>query len=64
MLPEFPHLNFDMDWAVFSEQVIAEIMKGGLQGAWDVSDEWNKLLPDLKLTTLGEFLTRYWESPS
>lgn len=53
-----------MDWAVFSEQVIAEIMKGGLQGAWDVSDEWNKLLPDLKLTTLGEFLTRYWESPS
>ncbi|RAQ65348.1 hypothetical protein COH20_006458 [Aspergillus flavus] len=64
MLPEFPHLNFDMDWAVFSEQVIAEIMKGGLQGAWDVSDEWNKLLPDLKLTTLGEFLTRYWKSPS
>lgn len=53
-----------MDWAVFSEQVIAEIMKGGLQGAWGVSDEWNKLLPDLKLTTLGEFLTRYWKSPS
>jgi hypothetical protein len=30
-------------------------------GAWDVSNEWNKLLPQVKLTGFEEFLRKHWE---
>jgi hypothetical protein len=31
------------------------------RGAWDVSDEWNQLLPELKLTGIEDFLGNVWE---
>jgi hypothetical protein len=30
-------------------------------GARDVCDEWDKLLPELKLTGIEEFLTSVWQ---
>ena len=30
------------------------------RGAWSVSDEWNKLLPDYKFTSVEEFLQSVW----
>lgn len=30
------------------------------KGAWDVGDEWNKLLPDYKFVTVEEFATKLW----
>lgn len=30
------------------------------KGAWTVSDEWNRLLPDLKYIGTEEFLTEWW----
>ncbi|KAL4794227.1 hypothetical protein BDV19DRAFT_390502 [Aspergillus venezuelensis] len=55
LLPEFPTADPKYDCVKFSEYVVAEITLGGLKGAWETSDEWNRLLPDLKLTTVEEF---------
>jgi len=60
LLPDFPTTDPDYDRVKFSEYVVAEILLGGLNGAWSTSDEWNKLLPHLKLTTVDEFLEEYW----
>lgn len=30
------------------------------KGAWAVSDEWNKLLPDHKFLTVDDFLSKLW----
>jgi len=45
----------------FSRIITASFIATSLQGAWVVSDEWNKLLPQLKLTTIEEFLHKYWD---
>jgi hypothetical protein len=40
------------------------VVTGGLlsnRDPWDVSDEWNKLLPELKLAGIEEFLTAVWK---
>jgi hypothetical protein len=46
------------------EELAANLLKGlllGFQdGAFQVSDEWNKLLPDYKFTQPEEFLTKAW----
>ncbi|KAL4963602.1 uncharacterized protein BDV14DRAFT_201793 [Aspergillus stella-maris] len=60
LLPEFPTADPNYDRVKFSEYVVAEIIFGRLKGAWETSDEWNRLLPDLKLTTVEEFLEEYW----
>lgn len=30
------------------------------KGGWDVSDEWNRILPDHKFVTLEEFAAKLW----
>lgn len=30
------------------------------QGAWDVTDEWNKILPDYEFVKLEDFLQKVW----
>ncbi|PLB44220.1 NAD(P)-binding protein [Aspergillus steynii IBT 23096] len=60
LLPEFETTDPNYDRVKYSEYVVAQIILGGLDGAWSTSDEWNKLLPHLKLTTVEEFLLRYW----
>ncbi|OGM51200.1 hypothetical protein ABOM_000207 [Aspergillus bombycis] len=61
MLPRHPDMQVDSNWGIFSEYVIAELILGGLKGAWEVSNEWNQLLPHLKLTPVGGFLSKVWK---
>lgn len=58
---ELPSLPPGMDVRAFSEANISSVMAGALRGAWAVSDEWNKLLPDLQMTTVEGFLREIWE---
>ncbi|KAF5012101.1 hypothetical protein FDECE_1818 [Fusarium decemcellulare] len=36
-------------------------IKGTINGSWNVSDEWNKLLPRLNFTDARTYLTQVWE---
>lgn len=36
------------------------ILLSSVKGAWDVSDELNRLLPDYKFNKIEEFLTKVW----
>ena len=45
----------------FSKMATAEAMKGIVRGAWMVSDEWNKLLPDFEFSDPESFLKKHWE---
>jgi hypothetical protein len=46
------------------EAISKHILSGSLlaisRGAWDVSDEWNQLLPEVKFTGIEEFLRPRW----
>ncbi|OTB02566.1 hypothetical protein M426DRAFT_264367 [Hypoxylon sp. CI-4A] len=37
------------------------ILLSSSKGAWDISDEWNQLLPDYKFQSIEDFLGRIWE---
>ncbi|RGP71324.1 hypothetical protein FSPOR_3445 [Fusarium sporotrichioides] len=58
-LPEHPSIPIAL-----RKELAANLVKGlllGFQdGAFQVSDEWNKLLPDFKFTQPEEFLTKAW----
>ncbi|KAI2616660.1 NAD(P)-binding protein [Hypomontagnella submonticulosa] len=36
------------------------ILLSSTKGAWDISDEWNQLLPDYKFTPIEDFLGEVW----
>jgi hypothetical protein len=44
-----------------SKMVLMGSLLAAERGSWDVSDEWNKLLPYVKLTGIEEFLRKNWE---
>ncbi|KIM98295.1 hypothetical protein OIDMADRAFT_56667 [Oidiodendron maius Zn] len=44
-----------------ARMVVSESLLAISRGAWDVSDEWNQLLPQLKLAGIEEFLRNVWE---
>ncbi|RYP70320.1 hypothetical protein DL769_005026 [Monosporascus sp. CRB-8-3] len=37
------------------------VLLSGSKGAWDVSDEWNRLFPDYEFTRIEDFLAKTWE---
>lgn len=38
------------------------ILLSSKKGAWDVSDELNRLFPDYKFNKIEEFLAKVWEA--
>lgn len=44
----------------FSKIAIVGILNAYHRGVFNVSDEWNQLLPDLKFTKVDELLERVW----
>lgn len=36
------------------------ILTSAASGAWTVTDEWNKLLPDYKFTTVEDIIKQTW----
>jgi hypothetical protein len=60
-LPKADHHSFTPEEATaLAENVTAGILLGISAGALNVSDEWNKLLPDYKFTKAEDFLTEAW----
>lgn len=43
-----------------SRQINLQAMKGIAEGAWTVSDEWNRRLPDFTFADPVKFLERWW----
>lgn len=43
------------------QTVLIGTLLSSVKGAWDISDEFNKLLPDFKFIQMEDFLTRVWE---
>jgi hypothetical protein len=41
--------------------ILIGMLLGSAKGAWDVSDEMNKLLPDFEFTQWEDFLNSIWE---
>ncbi|KND90003.1 hypothetical protein TOPH_05289 [Tolypocladium ophioglossoides CBS 100239] len=54
--PSFPPEQFD----AISAMLLSGILLGISAGALNVSDEWNRLLPDYKFTQAENFLTEAW----
>jgi hypothetical protein len=44
----------------FSKMASRGVLIACCRGAWTVSDEWNRLLPDYKFTKVEEFLRGIW----
>jgi len=47
--------------AAMSESMTVGLLMSALRGAFAVTDEWNRLLPHLKLTRADEYLARVWK---
>lgn len=69
-LPSFSHPNVESDMKsevgdgnreAVSSFVASQFLLSIGRGAWDVSDEWNQLLPGTKVTGIEEFLRDFWE---
>ena len=59
--PEVRHPSLTEDQiAAFSKIVLVGSLLSSAKGAWTVSDEWNKLLPDYKFKEIDEFLSEVW----
>ncbi|KAK0732089.1 hypothetical protein B0H67DRAFT_566659 [Lasiosphaeris hirsuta] len=60
-VPLLEHPAIPKDQAeFFSRMFITLAMQGSLANAWEVSDEWNRLLPDFEFTSIEKFLTEVW----
>jgi hypothetical protein len=60
--PAFTHPSMPKGQeAAFAKVVTIGVLLGGQRGVYDVSDEWNKLLPEIKFTGIEEFLTGVWK---
>jgi hypothetical protein len=60
-LPTLSHPSIPSDQLdAFARMVWPELIASVERGDWDTSDEWNQLLPDLKLTDCKTFLRKIW----
>lgn len=60
---EHPSIPPEQRTRQLSDIVISRTLLLGIKGFWEVSDEWNQLLPHLQLTKVDEFLrTVNWGS--
>lgn len=44
----------------FAKQMVAGVLLAALNGAFGVGNEWNQLLPDLRMTKAEDFLSDIW----
>ena len=45
----------------FSKMATRGVLIAACRGAWTVSDEWNRLLPDYKFTKVEDLLRGIWQ---
>jgi hypothetical protein len=58
-MPDHPSIPVEVRKG-YAATIIKGILLGFKDGAMQVSDEWNKLLPDFEFTQPEEFLTKAW----
>ncbi|KAM0288446.1 hypothetical protein ACHAO9_007092 [Fusarium lateritium] len=58
-MPDHPSIPIEVRKS-YAATIIRGLLLGFKDGAMQVSDEWNKLLPDFVFTQLEEFLTKAW----
>ncbi|KAL5089080.1 hypothetical protein Trisim1_005937 [Trichoderma cf. simile WF8] len=56
--PTVPEELRESSAKIFTAKTIVSVY----QGSWEVSDEWNKIYPDYKFTTIQEFVEKWWAS--
>ncbi|KAL7916737.1 NAD(P)-binding protein [Trichoderma velutinum] len=54
--PTVPEELRESSAKIFTAKTIVSVY----QGSWEVSDEWNRVFPDYKFTTIQEFLEKWW----
>lgn len=60
-MPTEGHHSFDQEQAArIIKAAYIGILLSATKGAWDVSDDFNKLFPDFKFIQMDEFLTEHW----
>lgn len=50
----------EVEGAAMLKGVLIGMLLTSIDGAWDVSDDWNNLLPGLEFTQLEGFLRSVW----
>jgi hypothetical protein len=61
-VPPFNHPSIPKEQhEAYAKVVIIGALLGAERGAYDVSDEWNQLLPHLSLTSIENFLRAVWK---
>jgi hypothetical protein len=61
-LPVFEHPSIPVEERTsMAEGMVSGMLLGIHVGAFNVSDEWNRLLPDMKMERSEDFLTEFWE---
>ncbi|KAK0710643.1 hypothetical protein B0H67DRAFT_667402, partial [Lasiosphaeris hirsuta] len=45
---------------LFSRKFVISALQGSLTNAWEVSDEWNQLIPGFEFTSVEKLLTEVW----
>ncbi|KAK3696623.1 hypothetical protein LTR37_017876 [Vermiconidia calcicola] len=64
-LPTVGHHSVSPEqWKAFAAVMNAGMLQATAAGALNVSDEWNRLLPDYKCTQAGDFLAESWRGKS
>lgn len=59
--PEMDHPTVPQEMREAASKVFtAKTVLSVYQTTWRVSDEWNRLLPDHKFTSVGAFLEKWW----
>lgn len=51
----------DEQAAELKKAVTIGTLLSSIKGAWDVSDNFNRLMPDYKFDEIKKFLTRVWK---
>jgi len=60
-MPVDGHCSFDQEQILrIIEAAYTGILLSGTKGAWDVSDEFNKLFPDFMFVGIDDFLGGHW----
>lgn len=60
-VPKLSHPSIPLEQVdVFSRIIVPGILLATSAGAYDISDEWNGLLPDYKFTQIEQFLSEAW----
>ncbi|CRG87173.1 hypothetical protein PISL3812_04190 [Talaromyces islandicus] len=63
--PKVDHPSIPPEQAeALSGKLLSGVLLAISDGAFQVSDEWNRLLPDHQFTGAEEFLSQFWQNPS